>query len=166
MEIINESVEKFKDKQDEICGFLFGLLREINALEKEIYERSEELKSKKEELGIPKHQVAPGEDELWDEYEQRLGEIVKPACTEKLIKKRYGNSFGNPQKYGYIDGECTAKFIMKTAKKAVVETRYPKGGTYHLHKFVIKETDEKWLIDEVYYSFDSNPEKWYADSIR
>lgn len=165
MEFINESVEKFKDKQDEICGFLFGLLREINALEKEIYERSEELKSKKEELGIPKHQVAPGEDELWDEYEQRLGEIVKPVCTEKLIKKRYGGSFGNPQKYAYIDGECTAKFIMKNAKRAMVETHFSQGG-FKMHKFVIKEVDGKWLVDEVCYGFESNPEKWYADSIR
>lgn len=29
MEIINEATEKFRDKQDEICDFLFGVLREF-----------------------------------------------------------------------------------------------------------------------------------------
>lgn len=165
MEIINETAAKFKDKQGELCDFLFELLRRINALEKEIFERSEELKRKKEELGIPKNQVGPGEEELWEEYERRLGEIVKPVCTDKLLKKRYGGSYGNPPKYAYIDGGCKANFIMKTSKKAVVETHFSQGG-FQLHKFVLKEADGKWLVDEVYYGFDSNPEKWYADSIR
>lgn len=165
MEIINEASEKFKDRQDEICGFLFGLLRKINEIEKDVFSKSEELKRQKAELGIPKHQVGPGEEELWDEYEQRLGEVVKPACTEKLIKRRYGGSYGNPQKYGYIDGECTARFIMKTAKKAVVETDFM-HGTPQSHKFVIKDVDGKWLVDEVYYVFQSNPDKWYSDNIR
>ena len=165
MEIINEASEKFKDRQDEICGLLFDLLRKINVIEKETFERSEELKRKKAELGIPKHQVGPGEEELWDEYEERLGDAVKPDCTEKLLAKRYGGSYGSPQKYGYIDGECTAKFIMKTAKRAVVETRF-KHGTDHMHKFVIRDVDGKWLVDEVYYGFASDPDKWYSDNIR
>ena len=165
MEIINGASDKFKDKQAEICGLLFDLLRRINALEKETFERSEELKRKKEELGIPKHQVGPGEDELWDEYKQRLGELVKPCCTEKLLKRGFGGAFGMPVRYAYIDGESEAKFIMKTAKKAVVETHFSQGG-FQLRKFVLKEADGKWLVDEVYYGFDSNPEKWYADSIR
>lgn len=165
MEIINEANEKFKDRQDEICGFLFDLLRKINEIEKDVFDKSEELKRKKAELGIPKHQVGPGENELWDEYEQRLGEVVKPACTEKLLKRRYACSFGKPQKYGYIDGECTARFIMKTAKKAVVQTDFM-HGTPQSHKFVIRDVDGKWLVDEVYYGFQSDPDKWYSDNIR
>ena len=35
MEIINEADEKFKDRQGELCEMLFGMLREINALERE-----------------------------------------------------------------------------------------------------------------------------------
>lgn len=165
MEIISEANEKFKDIQDEICGFLFDLLRKINEIEKDVFDKSEELKRKKAELGIPKHQVGPGENELWDEYGQRLGEIVKPACTEKLLKRRYACSFGKPQKYGYIDGECTARFIMKTAKRAVVQTDFM-HGTPQSHKFVIRDVDGKWLVDEVYYGFQSDPDKWYSDNIR
>lgn len=161
MKIINEAGDKFKDRQDEVCGFLFDILRKLNALEKEIYERDEKLKLKRSEP----HIVAPGEEELWDEYERRTGEIVEPVCTEKLLKRGYGGSFGNPQKYAYIDGECRANFIMKTAKKAVVETTFSQGG-FQRHKFVLKDADGKWLIDEVYYGFESAPDRWYIDSIR
>lgn len=165
MEIINEANEKFKDKQDEICGLLFELLRKINVIEKDIFERNSAIESKKPELGIPKNQIAPGQKELWAEYKERLGGVVKPVCTEKLLAKRYGGSYGSPQKYGYIDSECTVNFIMKTAKRAVVETHF-KHGTDHMHKFVIRDVDGKWLVDEVYYGFGSDPDKWYSDNIR
>lgn len=164
MKIINEANEKFKDMQEEICNMLFTLLRKINVVEKEIYERSIELKQKKEAMGIPKSQIGPGEKELFGELKKRLGEIIKPCCTDKLLKRGYGGSFGNPQKYSYIDGECTVKFIMKTSKRAVVETYYH-AGIDQKHKFVIKYVDDKWLIDEVYYGFTSEPDKWYVDSL-
>lgn len=164
MKIINEANEKFKDKQEELCGILFTLLRGINAIEKETYERSQELKAKKAELGFTVNQVGPGEKELWAEYKDRLGKIIKPVCTEKLIGKRYGGSYRSPQKYGYIDGECTVNFIMKTAKRAVVETHF-KHGTDHKHKFVIRDIDGKWLLDEIFYGFESDGDKWYSDNI-
>lgn len=166
MEIINEASEKLRDKQEELCGFLFDLLRKINTLEKEVYERSEVLKAKKAELGISKNQVGPGEKELWAEYKERLGEILNPCCTEKLLKLRYGSSFGSPQKYGYIEGgDCKAHFIMKTAKRAVVETHY-KHGVDCKHKFVLRDIDGKWLLDEVYYGFERDGDKWYSDNVK
>lgn len=165
MEIINEASEKFKDKQDEICGHLFDLLRRINEIEKDIFDRDEAIVRKKPELGIPRNQIAPGQKELWAEYKERLGAVVTPVCTEKLLAKRYGGSFGSPQKYGYIDGECTVNFIMKTAKRAVVETHF-KHGTNQKHKFVIRDVDGKWLLDEVYYGFESDGDKWYSDNVR
>ncbi len=183
MEIINEASEKFREKQDEICGVLLDLLGKINALEREVFGRSEELVRQKLAAGIPKHQVGPGEEELWDEYKERLSGIVEPACTAKLLKRGYGGSYGNPAKYGYIDGEvrnasgsedacvpdkpsaAEIHFIMKTAKKAVVEAHYERG-IKQIHKFVLRDMDGKWLVDEVYYGFESNPDKWYVDSVR
>ena len=75
MKIINEASDKFKDKQDEVCGFALDILRQINALENEVFNRSQELIRQKLAAGVPKHQVGPGENELWDEYAQRLGEL-------------------------------------------------------------------------------------------
>jgi len=165
MKIMNEANEKFRDKQNEVCGFLLDLLRQINTLESEIVIRDDALASKKPELGLAMNQIAPGQIELWTEYEQRLGEIVKPACTEKLLGKGYGRVFGTPVKYGYIDGECTVNFMMKTAKRAVVETHYREGIDCR-HKFVIRDVDGKWLVDEVYYGYESDGDKWHTDNIR
>lgn len=165
MEIINEANEKLRDKQDEVCGFLFDLLRQINTLENDIFTRDRALEAKKPELGISPNQIAPGQKELWAEYRRRLGDIVRPACTEKLIGKGYGGSFGMPVKYGYIDGECTVNFIMKTAKRAVIETHFMQGiGSKH--KFVVRDIDGKWFVDEVYYGFESDGNKWHSDNIR
>lgn len=161
MEIINEASEKFRDKQAEVCEFLFGILKQLNELESVVYGRSEELKKNRSEP----HIIAPGEEELWDEYERRTGEIVKPVCTEKLLKKRYGGSFGKPAAYDYIDGESTAHFIMKSAAKAVVEVHFM-HGTAQFHRFVLKSNNGSWLLDEMFYGFDSNPEKLYTHAIR
>ena len=162
MEIINEAKDKFKDLQDVICKPLFELLRQINAAEEWAYERSEELEKKKRELGLPESQEAPGMDELWEEYGKRLSEITKPYCTEKLSAN--GGSFGSPTKYAYIDEECKVVFIMKSAKKAVVETHF-NAGVDEKNKFVFKDVDGKWLLDEVYYGFEDET-AWYSDGIR
>lgn len=162
MEIINEASEKFKDRQDEIFGLLFDMLRQVNAIEKEFCERSEELEKKKEELGI-ESEFTPEDKALWAEYKERLSEIVKPHCTENLTMN-CGGSFGSPQKYAYIDGECKVNFIMKTAKKVTVETHF-RSGIDKKHKFVIRDVDGKWLLCEVYYGFE-NENSWYSDNIR
>ncbi len=162
MELINEASEKFKDKQAEICELLFELLRKINALEKEIYERNEELDEKKKQQG-KEHEFTAEDKELWAEYEERLVELVKPHCAENL-SKNCGGDFGSPQKYGYIDGDCKVNFIMKSAKKAVVETHYH-DGIDEKHKFVFKDVDGKWVLSEVYYGFEDES-GWYSDSIR
>lgn len=162
MEIINEASEKFKDKQSEICEPLFELLRRINALEKEICERADELDKIKDAQG--KHyEFTPEDEALWEDYQTRLAELVKPHCSENL-SQNCGGSFGSPQKYGYIDGDCRVNFIMKSDKKAVVETHYH-GGVDEKHRFVFKNVDGKWLICEVYYGFEDES-GWHSDSIR
>lgn len=167
MEIINQASEKFKDKQEEICGILFPLLRRVAVLEKEIYERKQKLREENAKLGYTINQVGPGEKELWTEYKERMGEIAKSGCcTEKLINKGYAGSIADPQKYGYIDSEdCKADFIMKTAKRATVITHF-KHAVDSKHKFVLRDVDGKWLLDEVYYGFESDGDKWYSDSLR
>ena len=164
MTIINKASDKFKDRQDEVCGFVFGFMREMNTLEDEIFERSEELKRHKLVMGIPKHQVGPGEEELWDEYKERMKGIITPKCTEKLLKRPCGMSFGKPAKYGYIDGDCRVDFIMKSAKKAIIVTHY-KHGTEHMLKTELSDDGSGWLVNAVYYGFASDPDKWYIDSI-
>ncbi|MCM1164648.1 MAG: hypothetical protein NC299_12715 [Lachnospiraceae bacterium] len=165
MEIINEASEKFKNRQDELCGFLFDVLKQIDVLEKEICERGMELRRKADESGLPQSQMPPGDKELWEEYRRRMGEIVKPVCTEKLLKRGCAGSHGKPSKYDYINGECTVDFIMKTAARATVIAHFM-SGIAQKHKFVLRDVNGKWLIDEVYYGFESDGDKWYVSNIR
>ena len=166
MEIINEANDKFKGMQDEICGFLFDFLRRINELEESTFKRSEELRKNKKKLGVPDHIVGPGENELWDEFKQKLREIIPPHITDKFRQRGLGGgSFGDPARYSYIDGECTANFIMKTAARAVVITHYHEGLDM-MDKFVIKNVEGKWLVDAVYSGYEDEPDKWHVCSIK
>lgn len=163
MTIICEASEKFKGFQDEVCGFLFDMLRELAALEKEIFERNEEYERQKIKNGIPKHQIYPEFPDLVDEFKTRYKGIVETRCTEKLFKRGYAGSFGKPQKYGYIDGDCTVYFKMRSAEKATVETHYHKGIDCK-HKFTLICADGRWLVDAVHYGFE-NDKTWHVDII-
>lgn len=167
MEIINEANDKFKDKQDEICGFLFEVLREFNAVEKDFFERRTVLAEEKLKRGFARHQQSPEEKALWEEYIAVLRELRPKYITEKHLKRGFSPSLGNPAKYAYIDDEsrpCKANFIMKSAKRAVVITHF-NTGLEQTHKFVIVDVDGKWLIDAVYNGYEDEPDKWSATEI-
>ncbi len=163
MELICKASAKYAPMTNEICEPLFELLRNRNALEKEIFERNEQLNIEREKVGISKNIVAPGWDELIKEYRKRMYELLKDNCTEKLLSRGYAIFFGKPQEFGYIDDECTAEFKMRYADKASIETHYTKVTVKQKHKFVMRLVDGKWLIDELYYGFE-NEKSWYIQS--
>ena len=163
MKINCEADEKFRPFQEEICSFLFEMLQEINILEKEIFERNNELEAQKIKAGIPKNQIPQGWKELLVEFRERYFKIIDGKCTEKLLKRGYAGAFGSPQKFGYINEECRVNFIMKSEKKAVIETHYS-HGVDSKQKFVLKKIDGKWMLDEFYYGFE-NEDHWYVDNI-
>ncbi len=168
MEIINEANEKFKDRQDEVCGFLFDVLREFNAIEKAAFERSEVLRKEKEERGIPEYQESPEERAHWNDYKAKLKEIRPKYCTEKHLKRGFCASMGDPAKYAYIDDEechCRANFIMKSAKRAEVITHFIESTLNKTHRFVLVNVDGKWLIDAVYRGYEDKPDKWSITEI-
>lgn len=163
IKITCEANEKFKSFQEEVCDFLFEMLQECNILEKEIYERDRELKAKSIEAGNPEWLVPEGWHELMDEFKERFFKIIDGKCTEKLMKRGYARSFGDPQEFGYLNEECRAVFIMKSAQKAVVETHYSQGVECK-HKFVLKKMEDKWLLDEFYYGFEDE-DHWYIHNL-
>lgn len=108
----------------------------------------------------------PRKKERMEEYWTRLGNIVKPVCTEKLLKRGFGSSFSEPAKYGYIDGECKAEFIMKSEKRASMVTHYSRGIDM-THRFVmVKDENGGRLVDSVSCGFENEPDKWHSDRIR
>lgn len=146
MEIINEANEKFKDRQAELCEFLFAMLREINVLEREIIMRDKKITEEKRF----------GEfDALWRDLRERYGATVKDKCTDKLLSKGYGHSFSSEITYAFaeedfkgIDGKgCTVTFQMTAPRKAVIEARYKRSSKERADKFTLIKQGDKWLVD-------------------
>ena len=161
--VLKDTPEKYEKTADELIAFLLEFLGELNQLEEEIYIRDEKLVENKYKEGIPRHIVAPGSKELFAEYKERFGELAKDRCTAALLAQGYAGSYGNPTKYGYINGDFQLIFTMKSAKRAVIETRHY-GGIEMKHQFVLKLTDEGWRVSERKYGF-GNKTTWYKEGI-
>lgn len=161
--IIEDTPEKFVHMADELVAYLKGHLDRLTELEKEIDIRSNRLTDNKYKLGYESHIQGPGEKELDKEFRKRYGEIVKELCTEELLDYGYAGSRSNPPKYEYLNEDRQIVFTMKSAKRAVIETKYDEGTTMK-HKFVLKLTDEGWRLSEVKYGFGSGS-TWYKDGI-
>ncbi|MBV7270622.1 hypothetical protein [Winogradskyella luteola] len=150
----SQSSEKFQHLSNEILVFLIKNLRALDSLEKEIYERSLDLKNPKEP-----NQVQPGEKELWKEYTMRYREITSLICIKPNDWR--GRSFGNRPKYDYLNYPDTRLlFIMKSAKRAVVET-YFNYAVKEKEQFILKKDGDHWKIDVKKHGFQSE-EKWYT----
>lgn len=161
MELICKASAKYAPLMNEICDPLFEMLKQHSVLEKEIFERDEQLEREKEKAGIPSYQTAPGWKELMKEYRERMYSLLKPNCTDKLLSRGYAGQYGNPQKFGYLNGDCVVEFKMRYADKASVETHYTKAGLAQKHKIVIRLTDGRWLVDELYYGFEKE-KSWHS----
>lgn len=146
MEIINEAADKFKNMQAELCNLLFGMLREINVLEREFVVRNKKIEEEKRFSEF---------NALWSDFRERYGEIVKDRCTEKLLAKGYGQSFYSEITYAFaeedfegIDGKgCTVTFQMNAPKRAVIEVRYKRSSLEQADKFTLIKQGDKWLVD-------------------
>lgn len=146
MRIINQAAEKFKNMQAELCEFLFGMLREINVLEREFVARDKKLFEEKRFSETR---------EMFAEYRECYGAIVKEKCTEKLLSKPYGMSLNSEILYAFaeedfegIDGKgCTVTFEMNAPKRAVIEARYKRSSQERADKFTLIKQGDKWLVD-------------------
>lgn len=158
-----DTPEKFYSMAEVVLKQVLELLKALSVLEREIFERNEKLEKDKEKAGIPYHQTAPGSKELWKEYSERYGQLVIPMCTEKLLRRGYAGSLGRPGKYDYLNTKCKIICMMKSAKKATVETCFY-NGVETRQQFSVKNIDHEWKIDEIKYAFSNEP-SWHADRI-
>lgn len=154
MEITNNALEKFKDKQTEVVDCLVELLRLINVLEQSIFERDSEINTRIRKKELTAFEIHTAFDDLWSDYREECKKIVEPRCTEKLLKKGYARSFCDKPMYGYIDDpeDCKGVFTMDSAKKAVVEFRFTKHSSVNfMHRFTLVPSGDKWLVDAFSY---------------
>lgn len=160
--IVKDTPEKFLSMKDILVPQLIEFLRKLCRLEEEMYFRDTKIDKEKINAGIPKHIAVPESDELWKEYHKKYGEIAETFCTQKLLDKGYARSMGKPAQYSYINTGCKLSFIMKSSKRAVIETLF-NVGIDERHKFVLRLTDDGWKIDSKSYDF--NDDKWHSYTI-
>jgi hypothetical protein len=154
---LSQTPEKFQHLADEILAFLIDKLRELHALEQEIFERYEVAKGKRTES----HQTQPEEEELWAEYARRSEEIIVPISLKPY--KGNSRSFGKPSKYEYLNyADTKIIFSMKSANRVVVETEFG-YGIQKKEQFILKKGKEGWKIDAKKYSFADGDTWWKCE---
>ncbi len=164
MRLFLNTLPKYENKAEEILMPLLDLLKKLTLLEEEIFERDESLEAEKKELNIPEHQVHPRWEDLMDEYYDRYTDLIEGRVSNKLLSKGYASSCGVPSNYSYTKGDdFDATFTMKRENLATVVIDYI-DVTEMRHKFVLRLSENNWLIDEKYYGF-AGENKWYSDRI-
>ncbi|WP_456077840.1 hypothetical protein [Mogibacterium diversum] len=161
---IKNTPEKYKGMADEIILPLLELLKELNSLEEEVFMRNSELNAEKYKLNIPANQNHPKWNELMAEYESRYEEIAKGKVSKNLMSKGYATHYSNPSEYFYVySDDFLLEFDMQQSDTAIIIIHFS-GATDMKHKFIVRQINKIWVVDEKYYGF-ADEAIWYPDSI-
>ena len=161
---IKNTPDKYKIMADEIIPPLLELLKELNSLEEEVFKRNSELDAEKLSLNIPVNQNHPKWIRLMEEYESRYKEFLKGKASENLISKGYATHYSNPSEYFYVHSDdFLLEFDMHQSDTAIIIIRFS-GATDMKHKFIVRQINKRWVVDEKYYGF-ADEAIWYPDSI-
>ena len=161
---IKNTPEKYKGMADEIILPLLELLKELNSLEEEVFKRNNELNAEKLILNIPANQNHPKWSGLMAEYESRYKEILKGKASDNLISKGYATHYSNPSEYFYVHSDnFLLEFAMQQSDMAIIIIHF-NGATDMKHKFIVRQINKRWVVDEKYYGF-ADEAIWYPDSI-
>ena len=161
---IKNTPEKYKGMADEIILPLLELLKELNSLEEEVFKRNSELNAEKLILNIPANQNHPKWSGLMAEYESRYKEIAKGKVSKNLMSKGYATHYSNPSEYFYVHSDdFLLEFTMQQPDMAIIIIHFS-GATEMKHKFIVRQINKRWVVDEKYYGF-ADEAIWYSDSI-
>ena len=161
---IKNTPDKYKRMADEIIPPLLELLKELNSLEEEVFKRNSELNAEKLILNIPANQNHPKWSELMAEYESRYKEIAKGKVSKNLMSKGYATHYSNPSEYFYVySDDFLLEFDMQQSDTAIIIIHFS-GATDMKHKFIVRQINKIWVVDEKYYGF-ADEAIWYPDSI-
>lgn len=161
---IKNTPEKYKGMADEIILPLLELLKELNSLEEEVFKRNSELNAEKLILNTPANQNHPKWGGLMAEYESRYKEILKGKASDNLISKGYATHYSNPSEYFYVHSDdFLLEFAMQQSDMAIIIIHFT-GATDMKHKFIVRQINKRWVLDEKYYGF-ADEAIWYSDSI-
>lgn len=161
---IKNTPDKYKIMADAIIPPLLELLKGLNSLEEEVFKRNSELNAEKLILNIPANQNHPKWSELMAEYESRYKEIAKGKVSKNLMSKGYATHYSNPSEYFYVHSDdFLLEFDMQQSDTAIIIIHFS-GATDMKHKFIVRQINKRWVVDEKYYGF-ADEASWYPDSI-
>ena len=161
---IKNTPDKYKIMADEIVLPLLELLQELKSLEEEVFKINSELNAEKLILNIPANQNHPKWSGLMAEYESRYEEIAKGKVSENLMSKGYATHYSNPSEYFYVHSDdFLLEFTMQQPDMAIIIIHFS-GATEMKHKFIVRQINKRWVVDEKYYGF-ADEAIWYSDSI-
>jgi hypothetical protein len=130
---VSNTPGKFQHMADEIVLPLLKVLGALNALEAKF-----------------------SDTDKWDEFNALCKRIIDPISAKPFNRRL---SMENPPRYMYLnEPETRVFFIMKSANRASVEFYF--DGAHQKERFVFKNTENGWLVDEHKYGF-SGSESWY-----
>ena len=161
---IKNTPDKYKIMADAIIPPLLELLKDLNSLEEEVFKRNSELNAEKLVLNIPVNQNHPKWIGLMEEYESRYKEIAKGKVSKNLMSKGYATHYSNPSEYFYTNSkDFSLEFTMQQPDMAIIIIHFS-GATEMKHKFIVRQINKRWVVDEKYYGF-ADEAIWYSDSI-
>ena len=161
---IKNTPDKYKIMADATIPPLLELLKELNSLEEEVFKRNSELNAEKLILNIPANQNHPKWSGLMTEYESRYKEIAKGKVSKNLMSKGYATHYSNPSEYFYVHSDdFLLEFDMQQSDIAIIIIHFS-GAIDMKHKFIVRQINKRWLVDEKYYGF-ADEAIWYSDSI-
>lgn len=152
--------KKYEEKAEEIVSMLVGLLKELLTVQERAALRFQRLEQKR----ITVKEKSVRHTEIFDKCKEEYAAVIAGRCTEKEMQWKHPSSIGTRPEYAYIKGEYTVDFTMKKVDTAIVITHYRESTLDKKHKFVLKLTDGKWLVDEVYSGYE-NERKWFYTGI-
>ena len=98
------------------------------------------------------------------EYESRYEEIAKGKVSENLMSKGCATHYSNPSEYFYVHSDdFLLEFTMQQPDMAIIIIHFS-GATDMKHKFIVRQINKRWVVDEKYYGF-ADEAIWYSDSI-
>lgn len=91
-------------------------------------------------------------------------EIAKGKVSKNLMSKGYATHYSNPSEYFYVySDDFLLEFDMQQSDTAIIIIHFS-GATDMKHKFIVRQINKIWVVDEKYYGF-ADEAIWYPDSI-
>lgn len=160
--VLRDTPDKYVEVANEIVLPFLKLIESIVKLEDEAHAKRQEMNEEKAKMGIPEYIEHPDNEKYWDNYREQYKALVTDFCTKKLLSRPFGGVIQHPARYANAITKPVF-FTMKSMKKATLDIG-DYEGTLIKHRFILKNEDGVWKIDEVRYGFE-NGDTWYIEDI-